>query len=141
MIRQEASTIFGKHQGHPRHEPCEGVGEDEEEGQRMAGKHVLLVDAHNRGCSRSIGSHFLTPPKPRRASPCALQVADPDLEGRQVAVLRLHAASMPRNAGSILLAKAQVCAPQHKIRTRTSEKRRKAEVRSVRSPRSRGPSL
>src|SRR5215207_7693958 len=33
------------------------------------------------------------PPKPRRANPCGLQVVGLDLEGRQVAVLRLQAAS------------------------------------------------
>jgi hypothetical protein len=43
------------------------------------------------------------------------RVAGPGLGGEQVAVLRLHAASVvPRNRRSILLSKGSVCAPWHK---------------------------
>src|SRR5215208_2648548 len=49
-------------------------------------------------------------------------VASPSLEGGQVAVLRLHAASArSRNEGIILLFKVSVCAPWHKGSARTSE--------------------
>src|SRR5215208_1696053 len=92
------------------------------------------------GLSNSAGTacwfnHYDERCKPRRASPCALQVAGPDLEGRQVTVLRLHAASMPRNAGSILLAKEQVCAPQHKNKHPKVVERRLGEVRGIVLPR------
>jgi hypothetical protein len=58
------------------------------------------------------------------APPClvAVWVAGPGLGGRQVAVLRLHAAvSWLRNERSLLLFETTVCAPQHKGSTRTSE--------------------
>src|SRR5215211_1115777 len=50
------------------------------------------------------------------------KVASPSLEGGQVAVLRLHAAStMPRNEASILLCEGDVCALWHKGRQSTKE--------------------
>src|ERR687889_1421529 len=48
-------------------------------------------------------------------------VASPDLGRGQVAALRLHAAvAMPRNEGSILLTKEQVCATEHEESISTS---------------------
>src|SRR5215217_646947 len=50
------------------------------------------------------------------------KVASPSLEGGQVAVLRLHAASArPRNEASILLCEGDVCALWHKGRQSTKE--------------------
>jgi hypothetical protein len=50
------------------------------------------------------------------------RVAGPDLEEGQVAVLRLHAASVvPCNRRSILLSEGSVCALGHKARENTKE--------------------
>ena len=78
----------------------------------------------------------MLPPKERQRV-VGGEVADPSLEGGQVATLPLHAASVvPRDEGSILLPEGDVCTPWHKTRQSTKEapnfrERRKSEVRGV----------
>jgi hypothetical protein len=93
---------------------------------------------------------FAPPPYDRVASTLVQKVASPDLEGAQVAVLRLHAAvSWPRNSCTILAEPGECLTQlQYLLQLRLYELRRTPLSRSSRrhrespqSPAPMGPSL